>query len=253
VSEGRPFRRLIVSAALALGGAAVVLGGLIWAGRVMRGTLQSAGRYQFLFKQIDCPTPPGADREQFLSEVRYYGEFPETVSMLDENLGQRLSEAFARHVWVERVDGVEITPNRRIQVKLTFREPVLAVVYEDRGPVVRAVDRHGTLLPRAVDTLSLPQLVDRAPQPANGIGRPWGDAQVEGAARVAALLRPHRARLRLNDFRWRDGDLWLKRVGGPEVIWGKPPEDDAVAQRKIDRLLEQFDKAGAKSIDLRRD
>jgi hypothetical protein len=245
---GRP----MVRAAAALIGAAALLGGLIWAGRAMRGPLQSSERFQFPFKQIDCLTPPGADREQFLSEVRYYGEFPDSVPLLDEDLARRLSEAFARHVWVERVDSVDISPNRRIQVKLTFRQPVLAVVYEDRGPVVRAVDRHGILLPRAVDTLPLAQLADRAPKPVN-VGRPWGDALVEGAARVAGCLHPHQSRLRLLEFRWRMGDLWLKRIGGPEVIWGKPPVDEAAAQQKIGRLLELFDRAGGKPIDLRRD
>jgi hypothetical protein len=250
VREENSFRRLVVSAALAAGGAAVLLGGLIWAGRAMRGPLQSADRYQFPFKLIECPTPPGADREQFLSEVRYYGDFPETVPLLDDTLGHRLSEAFARHVWVEHVDGVEISPNRRIQVQLTFRQPVLAVVYEDRGPVVRAVDGHGILLPRGVDTLPLPQLADRAPKPAN-VGRPWGDVLVEGAARVAGFLHPHQGRLRLTDIHWRNGELWLKRVGGPEVIWGKPSDDDATAQGKIERLLERFDKAAGRPIDLR--
>lgn len=245
---GRP----MVRAAAALIGAAALLGGLIWVGRAMRGPLQSSDRFQFPFKQIECPAPPGTDREQFLSEVRYYGEFPDTVPLLDEDLGRRLREAFQRHVWVERVDSVEVSPNRRILVKLTFRQPVLAVVYEDRGPVVRAVDRNGILLPRSVDTLPLAQLADRASKPVN-IGRPWGDVFVEGAAKVAGYLHPHQSKLRLLEFRWRMGDLWLKRVGGPEVIWGKPPDDEAAAQRKIIRLLDQFDKASGKPIDLRRD
>src|SRR5205823_9166394 len=106
-----------------------------------------------------------------------------------DSLPNQLAAAFARHPWVETVDKVEIGPGRRIGVRLTFRTPVLAVVHGDR--VVRAVDRGGILLPRGADTLLLPHLTTST-DPA-GPGRSWGDAKVESAAAVAALLHPHQA------------------------------------------------------------
>src|SRR5260221_6766008 len=184
---------------------------------MMRDPLRVARRYQYPFQQIDCPAPPGTDRGQFLGEVRYYGEFDESVSLLDEDLPRRLADAFARHAWVEKVERVEITPERRIQVTLTFRTPVLAVVYSDGGPVVRAVDRQGILLPRAVDTLLLPHLAGRAEPPGNGAGKPWGSPQVEDAAKVAGLLNPHQSKLKLTELRWQEQDLRLLRESGQAI------------------------------------
>lgn len=245
-------RRPIVRAGLAAVGAAIVLGGLIYGGRLLRDSLRSAGRYQFAFSQIECPAPAGMSREQFLSEVRYYGEFPESASLLDEHLRERLTEAFGRHAWVERVDGVEIQPDRRIQVRLTFREPVLAVAYGERGLDVRAVDRLGIVLPRTNEVLLLPALRGQVEAPQNGIGRPWGNSRVENAARIAEVLKPHQGQLRITEFRWKNGELWFHGAGGTDVAWGTPADDPAVADSKLKRLLNVLEQKPSENlIDLR--
>src|SRR5262249_45926022 len=153
------------------------------------------------------PAPPGLEREAFLGEVRYLGEFSESVPLLDDAMPARLSAAFARHPWVERVDKIDVGPGRRLGVRLTFRTPVLGVIQNDR--VVRAVDSSGILLPRGAGTLLLPH-ISTSIAPA-GPGKPWGDPRVESAAAVAALLRPHQERLELTDFRWQGDALHLRR------------------------------------------
>jgi hypothetical protein len=252
VSLPTSIRRPFARAGLAALGAAALLGALIYGGRLMRDTLRSAGRYQFAFNQIECPTPAGVSREVFLGEVRYYGEFPESVSLLDDNLRERLAEAFRQHVWVERVDGVDIYPDRRIQVRLTFREPVLAVAYGDRGLDVRAVDRVGTVLPRTNEVLLLPILRGQTEPPQNGIGRPWGNPRVENTARIAESLKPHQGKLRITEFRWKNGELWFRCAGGADVAWGKPVDDPSVADSKLKRLLNTVDQRPSQNlIDLR--
>ena len=254
MSPTNSIRRPLARAGIALLGAAALLAAVIYTGRLMRDSLRSDRRYQFPFNRIECPTPAGMGRDQFLSEVRYYGEMPESVSLLDEELRRQLTEAFAKHAWVEHVDAVEIKPDRRIEVELTFREPVLAVAYLDHERVVRLVDRNGILLPRAEIDRSVPRLADHAEPPKNGLGRPWGNPQVEEAARIAGLLRPHQGKLQISELRWKNGDLWLQCANGRLVTWGKPAAEESDAKRKIERLLEAIDRNPSKNgIDLRSD
>jgi hypothetical protein len=242
-------RRQLIIAGFTVLACGLLLGGLMIAGKLARNALQTDERYQFPFKAIECPAPPGLEREAFLGEVRYLGEFPESVPLLDDALPARLTAAFVRHPWVERVDKVDVGPGRRLAVRLTFRTPILGVIQTDR--VVRAVDASGILLPRGADTLLLPH-ISTSVTPA-GPGKPWGDPHVERAAAVAALLRPHQERVKLTDFRWEGESLQLRREGAksPVVIWG----DSNDGERKLQRLLAQASKldTAKAEIDLRKE
>jgi hypothetical protein len=255
-------RRQLIIAVLTLGACGAVLGAILLAGWFSRTSLQSTGRYQIQFGQIDCLSPPGVERETFLGQVRYYGEMPETVSLLDDALRDRLIAAFSGHPWVEHVDKIEIGPGQRIAVALKFRTPVLAVEYFNPMPVVRAVDRRGILLPVAAATQSLPRLTGKNIQAPVGAGRAWGSPDVEGAASVAGLLQANQAILQLMQFQWEDGQLHLHRDSGEsraEVIWGRTSSSEAAgepsAEAKLRRLLDEVnhldDRAKAAKIDLR--
>src|SRR5881296_2481938 len=65
-----------------------------WAART-RGQVRDWKRYSIAFTDIDCPPPPGEERVEFLTEVRYLAEMPATLRILDENLAERLAKAFA--------------------------------------------------------------------------------------------------------------------------------------------------------------
>ena len=136
-------RRQLIIAGFTVLICGLLLGGLMIVAKLARNALRTDERYQYPFKAIECPAPPGLEREAFLGEVRYLGELSESVPLLDESLPNRHAGAFARHPWVERVDKVEIGPSRRIAVRLTFRTPVLGVM--QGGQVIRAVDAHGVL------------------------------------------------------------------------------------------------------------
>ena len=234
-------------------GAATLLAGLVLAGRMLRERLQSSDRYQVQFRHIECPVPAGVDRDQFLGEVRYYGEFPEVLSLLDESLPDKLRAAFARHAWVERVERIEIQPGSRVVVRLEYRVPVLAVVYGGREPAVRAVDRYGILLPRTVNTLALPHVTTPTP-PAGPSGQPWGQPLVHDTAKVAALLLP--LAIKVKEVLWDDGMIRLTLEDSVIMIWGKTPGSEApgesAAPIKLQRLLERARTAKPNErIDLR--
>ena len=158
---------------------ALFLGGVIWAGRWGLEQLRDSKRYDIPFTDIECEPPVGMDRHKFLDEVRYYARLPEQVNVLDDNLPRLLTEGFAKHPWVERVDRVDIEAPKQITVKLTHRKPVLAV---KAGTELFAVDGAGVLLPKNAPAHGLPIFEGVAKEP-RAIGQRWGDPNVEAAAR----------------------------------------------------------------------
>jgi hypothetical protein len=164
-----------------------------------------------------------------------------------------LNEAFAGHPWVAEVRRVELTPAKEIRVDLLYREPVLSV----RLPgACRAVDREGALLPVVAAQAGLPRLTGPVGAPTGGPGHPWGDANVEAAARTVALLGPHRDQLPLADCSVTAGPGGIV-LRGPRwrIVWGSPPGSEKVgepsAEAKVRWLLRQADLAGHE-YDLRR-
>ncbi|MCX7701099.1 MAG: hypothetical protein N2039_09490 [Gemmataceae bacterium] len=241
-------RRQLIIAGFTVLACGLAVGLLLLIGQVARLSLMTAERYQLPFQAIDSPTPPGMERGAFLAEVRYYGQLPDPLPLLDDQLSDKLAQAFARHPWVERVEQVQLGPGRRVQVQLRLRTAVLAVRLPDG--TIRAVDRSGILLPRGADTHALPLLVATSTPP--GPGRPWGDRQVETAAHVAHLLGPYQDEWRFNHFAWQ-GDVLLLRRGprsGPVVVWGEADGDHAARLRRLIDSAAKLE-AGEGTIDLR--
>jgi hypothetical protein len=145
--------------------------------------LQSAPRMLVSLSSIDCPTPSGQTREDFLSEVRYQASLPTEMNRADPDFASRLAAAFAEHAWVERVHAIQPQANGRIRAELTFREPALTVVYDGASLVV---DRHGVLLPRRTKGDGLPIFRDRSLKPPPIAGKSWGDPRIQQAASAAA-------------------------------------------------------------------
>jgi hypothetical protein len=160
----------------------LVLGGLIWVGKLALGELRDHNRYTLDFADIDCPSPPGQSRAEFLDEVQYLASLPARLRLLEEDLPRRLAVCFASHPWVEKVERVEIAPPKHVRVKLSFRTPSLAV---PQAEGTRVVDRHGILLPKGAPADGLPIFPGFAAPPAGPVGTRWGDAAVEAAARAS--------------------------------------------------------------------
>jgi hypothetical protein len=166
-------------------GAGLLLAGLIVLGKAARDRLRQHDSYTISFNDIDCPAPPGLRRDEFLPEVQYLARLPTRLPALDDDTPARLSAAFARHPWVEKVEEVRIVPPDQARVRLTFRTPALAV---PQPSGVRVVDASGILLPAGAPSEGLPVLRDAVAPPAGLAGEPWGDPTVTAAA--AATRHP---------------------------------------------------------------
>ncbi|MBM3996824.1 MAG: hypothetical protein FJ303_22120 [Planctomycetes bacterium] len=156
------------------------LAGVIWAGRWGLDQLRGNPRYDITFGEIECETPVGMTKQDFLEEVQFVAHLPEKLNVLDEGLTKKLRDGFAKHRWVAQVDAVDVTPPKHVAVKLRFRVPVLAVKV---GDGLRAVDSNGVLLHTDAPTQGLPVFEGAAKPPPARAGVPWGDPKVEAAAR----------------------------------------------------------------------
>lgn len=118
----RRWPKWLAQVVVGLGVSALAVGGVIAVGNAARDSLGPRDRYLVRFADIECPTPPGKDRAEFLGEVQYNGQFPDQVNILDPALADRLRDAFGRHPRVKAVGKVTVLPAKRVLVELTFRE-----------------------------------------------------------------------------------------------------------------------------------
>jgi hypothetical protein len=262
-AETGPARTWVLRGLALTLGLGAFLGGLAAVGRLTREGIRGSQRFTLAVADIDCPSPPGQARTDFLAEVAYGAGLPERMDLLADGLAGRLAEAFGRHPWVEAVERVAILPGQQIEVRLSYRNPMLAVLLTGPPPdgrqvlipvrsshlgakngtaPARVVDHRGVLLPATARSDRLPVLYHRVPPPAGPAGTPWGDPAVEAAAETAALLQAHQDRLRLEDFELGDGGLVLSTPGGSTVLWGRPPgreqSGEAAATEKLRRLTD---------------
>jgi hypothetical protein len=262
-------RKGFLGALAALAGGLLLLAGVVTAGRWTAAALRANQSYTVPFESIDCPSPEGQSRDQFLAEVQFVAGEPDRLDLLDEGLPARLAAAFGRHPWVAEVKRVAVLPGRRLRIELHFRQAVLAVrlmkgeepadgsvplptwAGTQRTGIVpcRAVDQTGVLLPVRATLPGLPIFNAAVRLPSGGAGSAWGDPRVEAAARAASLLAPHRERLGLTDADWgfAGDDLVLARPR-LRVVWGRAPGHEAATEApaavKVRRLLEYADKHG---------
>jgi hypothetical protein len=224
-----------------LAGGLLLLATAVVSGALALQGLRGQGRYQIAFADIDCTPPPHQTREDFLDEVQLIGGLPDSACVLDDGLPARLSVAFAKHPWVERVQRVAVDASRKVHVQLTYRAAVLMIqVPGDR--LERPVDRLGVRLPNAAADDALPVLRGDVPPPTGQEGQLWGDDRVQAAARTAALLAPYQDQLTLPILETGPGGGIVLRGIGRRVEWGSAPGSEplgeAAADEKLRRLLD---------------
>ncbi len=228
--------------------------GVVALGREAEQSLRAGADYRTPFAEVACAPPAALSREAFLREVQYEADLPDELDRLDSRLTERLRNAFARHPWVEKVERVEVRPDA-IEVRLSYREPVLAVRGAER---TQAVSAAGVLLPRAAVSPDLPLLKGSDVVPAGRAGEEWGSATVESAAHVATLLRPHRRQVPVVALEFSGKELVLWTANGSRIVWGQPREneEEPSADLKCGRLVSLLEHAAQSEspveIDLRR-
>jgi len=246
----RWLRGWAVVPAVLLGGLGLTLLGLYALERWTRERLHETAADRVAFTDIDCEPPPGRSKADFLHEVRYESGLPAELSVLEDGLPDRLASAFAGHPYVGRVERVEITPDGKIRIQLTYRTPVLAVVNDGHS---FQVDAHGVHLGPVHDR-SLPSL-----QIMNVSNGKLDEAAVRAAARTAEFLHSRELTVKLRLIEGPANRLVLRGTWNNAVIWGHAPGDEALgeakASAKLQALLAYAARAGASEpgqpVDLR--
>ena len=219
-------RQLVV----ALIAATLLVAGSIGVWGKVRTHVQSQAEYLVPLSDLAITPAPAWIRADIRTEVIRDAGLPTKLSILDDQLPKRLSNAFALHPWVARVDGVHTSYPARILVNLNYRKPVaMVVVYGGLLPV----DVDGVLLPTEdftpQDAQQYPRVLGISSSPLGPIGTRWGDTMVEAGAKLAELLGPQWQPLQLHHIavseqtdpqRGTHVELQLVTRGGAQFNWG---------------------------------
>jgi hypothetical protein len=148
-------------------------------------------RYRVTVEDVEItPLPPWIHSDVRAEAIRGI-TLGGSMSIMNDELTQRVADAFGLHPWVAKVTGVRKFRPSRLKVDLQYRRPVLMV--EVPGGLL-PVDVQGAWLPSGdfspVEANGYPRLVGISSAPVGPVGTRWGDARVLGAAEIAAAIGP---------------------------------------------------------------
>ena len=175
---------------------------------------------------------------------------PSELSILDERVTNRLSQAFSLHPWVSRVAAVRTAYPVHIAVDLVYRRPVAMV--EVSGGLL-PIDADGVLLPTEDFTpeqaREYPRAAGTTSIPLGPVGTRRGDPKVEATAKLAELLADDWRESGLRRILVREETtaeagrrlvLDLTTRGGTTLIWGSPLGLEAVSEPKPEEKLKRL-------------
>jgi hypothetical protein len=243
-------------AALALAISAVVFGPRL---RQHLPDVSQREEYRLTVRDIRVNALPSWVPPDLIEQVIEKAGLPETASLLDDKLTEKIAAAFAAHPWVEKVVRVAKTVPARVDVELIYRVPV-AMVEVKQG--LYPIDSRGILLPpdefSLADTQRYPLIVNVRSMPEGPAGTNWGDVTVLGGARLAALLTAHWKEFNLAsiecptrtkaDATIDEGIYYLFTANGSKIIWGRAPGSghpgELSADQKVGRMDEYVKRFG---------
>jgi hypothetical protein len=190
----------------------ILVGAMIFAGVKIRDSVRSraasSAEYQLTPENIQIspwPMPVYVQPDPRLDafdQLRRHGP----VSIMDDNLAERITAAFEQNPWVAKVHKASKEYPGTVKVELEFRRPVLMVLIENQFDKTifdsYAVDAEGVSLPTAGcftanETALYPKLTGVDAPPTTGLGKRWADSRVVGAAEMAAALLSDWEKMRL--------------------------------------------------------
>ncbi len=253
--QGRPVALATVMIAVFLGGWFVV-----WR-RVGEKVLSSDG-YWVTQSNVEITPPPNWVHTDIRAEVFRDASLDGPLSLMDDELSQRIANAFSLHAWVAKVRRVSKHYPARVIVDLVYRRPVCMV--QVAGGLL-PVDEEGVLLPSAdfspIEASRYPRLVVDT-VPLGPAGTRWGDVRVVDGAEIAKVFGKAWHRLELqrivptNTSRTGHGEQYsydLFTHKGTRIIWGRSPAaalpGDPPPEQKVARLIEHAKRNG--SLDSR--
>ena len=211
-------------------------------------------QYRLAISRIQITPPPHWVPHDLVDQVTKRAGLPTELSLLDEDLTQRVARAFEQHPWVKGSVRVRTSVPAQLQVDLEYREPV-AMVRAKNG--LFPIDVDAIVLPAAdfspAQLTKYPVVENVGSQPSGPAGTQWRDVTVLGAARLAALLKSHWQEFGLKSIRapasaeggqtqvaWDELSFQLGTRGGSRIIWGRPPGSkrpgELPAEKKIERM-----------------
>jgi hypothetical protein len=223
----------------------------------VRDNVVSAPQYWLTPDQVDITPTPEWIRTDIRVEAFRDAGFDKPLSILNQDLVERVAKAFSLHPWVAEVRGVRKRHPARLEVDLVYRRPVCMVVVPDG---MHPVDTQGVLLPAAnfppFEAMQYPRLrgVETTP---TGLGNRWRDVRVVEAAEIAAAFGPAWQELRLDHITpyvepssesAGEYSYHLFTSGGSRIDWGRAPSNrtpgEASTSEKIALLQDYFQKHG---------
>lgn len=230
----------------------------------VRTRVLSSPEYWLRIQNVEITQLPEWIHTDVRAEVFRDASLDRPLSIVDDDLAERIANAFKLHPWVAEVRQVRKQHPARVVVDLTYYRPVLMVqVRHGVQEGLLAVDVNGVLLPSEGNFLPLeayryPRLVGIDTVPVGPAGERWGDARVVGAAGIAACFGEAWQRLGLEKIvpadmvsvgRHREDTYEIYTAGGKRILWGRAPTTDMPeelpAEEKVARLVKYAAEHGA--------
>jgi len=209
--------------------------------------------YRLEAHQIQIPPLPAWIHADVKAEALRDGSLDGPLSILDQQLAERLERAFALHPWVSRVLSVEKHYPARVTIDLHYRRPA-AMVAVRQG--LFPIDEQAVLLPSAdfstAEARKYPRIAGIESQPLGPAGTAWGDAVVLEAVVIVVTVgelwndlgldRVQRTVDSSDRFVGPEYHFELVTKRGTSIPWGRSPgkeeSTEATAAEKIARLKE---------------
>jgi hypothetical protein len=239
---------------------------LLW--REIGEDVLSGDDYQLRADRILVTPEPDWIRSDVRAAVLRDGSLDEPLSIVDDDLTERIAAAFSQHAWVQSVRVTKHYP-ARVVVDVVYRRPVAMVEVQTDGNSLLPVDVYGVVLPgedfSPLEAAAYPRVAGIQTVPLSTVGTAWGDGAVEGAARIAAAIGAQWRTLRLDRIvpvpavRREDGhdrNVFHLHTGAgtgtsraTRIVWGHAPGEEVpgemTAQEKIGRLAEYVREYGS--------
>ena len=266
LGAGRPVLIVVILAGL-------FSGGWYLAWRRLGPRLLGSPEYLVRPENVEISPPPHWIHSDIRAEAFLQPTLDGSLSLMDDDLVERIKTAFKEHPWVSGVRSVTKSHPApasavSVRVELEYRQPVCMVDVPGTADSPRAtlpVDAYGVLLPTADFTeheaaTRYLHLIRIDYVPKGPFGRRWSDPRVIGGAEIAAALGPVWEMMKLNRIEAMPDDsagnatarpsptepvfALLTRVG-TRITWGYAPGANVLGEQpaaeKVARLRQYFD------------
>ncbi|MCD4726090.1 MAG: hypothetical protein K8R46_00370 [Pirellulales bacterium] len=211
---------------------AAIVGGPFFTWMKLKDRILGSPEYRLAPQQVEITPLPDWIHSDLRGEVFRDPALDGSLSIMDDDLAERIARAFARHPWVAKVVRVQPLHPASVQVELEYRRPVCMI--EVPGGLF-PVDVEGFLLPgrdfSPSEAARYPRISGVERMPIMPPGNRWPDAKVIGGAEIAAALGPAWEAMRLPRIVPLAADPAVAAVGG---VTGGDPSRRKTPRRSVE-------------------